>query len=464
MATGWAKLGSALGGDQSELAYQEGLALGAKTQNALAEARRRVDENLAREQVSQSLGDIFGGGMSPVDEGLAYGTLARSGINMGDVMGARGKQREFDTRAQIANADTTEADAQRLLLSLASSPQEQFYKVGGGYADKLHPDKGIVPLGDAMGGGGEDTSNQVELIKFVSGLDQAGWDAMSPQDRQAAALDILRNYGRTFDAGGVEYTTSLNPFRRGAPSSGAPASGTPAAPGAGPAAAPPAAPAAPRPAAPRTTALISPQEVGNNSAVVEHGKVLGRETAEAKMALPQAMSRFRNQTQQTDLVMNNIDKLLPEISAWTTGPLGKFLGTVWGTPAYDFQAAMDTIKANVGFQQLQQMRYESPTGGALGQVAVQELNFLQAALGNLNQAQSPTQVREMLGQVRTRYDQFKAAAEADFAAAQQKAQMLSPGAAAPGAVPEFATEAEAAAAGLAPGTRVKIGGVMGTWQ
>jgi hypothetical protein len=35
---------------------------------------------------------------------------------------------------------------------------------------------------------------------------------------------------------------------------------------------------------------------------------------------------------------------------------------------------------------------------------------------------------------------------------------------APGGVPEFADEASAAAAGLRPGTRVKIGGVTGTWR
>jgi hypothetical protein len=32
------------------------------------------------------------------------------------------------------------------------------------------------------------------------------------------------------------------------------------------------------------------------------------------------------------------------------------------------------------------------------------------------------------------------------------------------AIPEFATEAEAAKAGLQPGTRVKIGGQTGTWH
>ena len=48
------------------------------------------------------------------------------------------------------------------------------------------------------------------------------------------------------------------------------------------------------------------------------------------------------------------------------------------------EGALTTIKANLGFEQLQAMRDASPTGGALGQVAVQELEALQSTIANLN--------------------------------------------------------------------------------
>ncbi len=406
MATGWGTLGAALGGNGAEPAYQEGLALGAKTQTALAEARKRVDENAAREQLAQSLGDIFGGTPGPTqntDQALAYANAARSGVNLGDVFGARAKQQEYDTRARVADTATPEADAQRLLLSLTNGPQETLYKVGGGYADKLHPDKGLTPLGAALGAdtGGGGSAAAIQVLKAFGFIDPTTGQVKPGMEKQA--FDVMRTTGHVVDEGGVPGVVNFNPYGPAAPATGA-------------------APAHPTAAAAPALAPVSDAgRVAGNVRTIEEGKVLGHETGEAKMALPQAQARFRNQTQQTDLVMKNIDKVLPEVSAWTTGPGGKLLGTLWGTPAYDLKSSINTIKANIGFQQLQQMRYESPTGGALGQVAVQELEFLQSALGNLDMAQSPEQIRDSLSQVRQRYDQFKAAAKADLDAAQLKA-------------------------------------------
>ncbi len=50
------------------------------------------------------------------------------------------------------------------------------------------------------------------------------------------------------------------------------------------------------------------------------------------------------------------------------------------------------------------MREESPTGGALGQVAVQELVALQATLGSLDLRQSPELVIATLKNVKATYD------------------------------------------------------------
>lgn len=52
--------------------------------------------------------------------------------------------------------------------------------------------------------------------------------------------------------------------------------------------------------------------------------------------------------------------------------------------ARDNYLAVNTIKANLGFDALQAMRDASPTGGALGQVAVQELEMLQSTVAALD--------------------------------------------------------------------------------
>jgi hypothetical protein len=54
------------------------------------------------------------------------------------------------------------------------------------------------------------------------------------------------------------------------------------------------------------------------------------------------------------------------------------------------------------------MRAASPTGGALGQVAVQELNFLQSVLGSLDTKQSPATVKANLEKIKTHFNNWKA--------------------------------------------------------
>lgn len=89
----------------------------------------------------------------------------------------------------------------------------------------------------------------------------------------------------------------------------------------------------------------------------------------------------------------------------TTGP-GSMLSKVPGTDARDLQAKLDTIKANLGFDRLQQMREMSPTGGALGAVAVQELIALQSTVASLDQAQSAKELEKSLTKIEGHYNKW----------------------------------------------------------
>lgn len=93
------------------------------------------------------------------------------------------------------------------------------------------------------------------------------------------------------------------------------------------------------------------------------------------------------------------------VGVTTTGP-GSLLSKVPGTNARDLQAKLDTVKANLGFDRLQQMREMSPTGGALGAVAVQELIALQSTVASLDQAQSPTELRKSLEKIERHYNKW----------------------------------------------------------
>lgn len=103
--------------------------------------------------------------------------------------------------------------------------------------------------------------------------------------------------------------------------------------------------------------------------------------------------------------MSGADRVLSEVGeaqkmvGHSTAGIGAILSSVPGTSAKDLQAKLSMVKANLGFQELQAMREASPTGGALGQVAVQELAMLQSTVAALDQAQSPAQLKAGLAKV-----------------------------------------------------------------
>ena len=170
-----------------------------------------------------------------------------------------------------------------------------------------------------------------------------------------------------------------------------------------------------------------------------------RSEAQRLENMPKVELSVANRQQQAGLVKQTIDDALKETGFFTTGGIGRLAAAVPGTPAYDLARRIETIKANIGFGELQRMRDESPTGGALGQVAVQELTYLQSALGNLDQAQSREELEKNLRNIRSiieRYERIRANAfERDYGRKPDVERLLRD--------PE-AVEQKAQAAGAAP--------------
>lgn len=420
MADGWMKLGSALGGN-SELEYQKGLQLGAQTENALAEARKRVDENAARMELDGSLQAM---GFTP-EQSRAASTTLRAGGNLGDAFSAMLKSQEHGFRATAGDPNSTPEAANAALRGVASGPVERYYNVGsGGYADKF-ADTGVMPLGDAAGGGGGE-ADRVQWAKYVLGLDEATRDKALLYDKNVQGI---RNVGETptYFAPGRGVQPSLVP------------NAAPIAPGAAPGAsgqtfAPPAAgPGVVQP-------MVTNAMVNQNLAEAERAKVIGRESGQAFAGLAQGRAKVRNQTTMADSVIAEVDRALGDTNWWSAGPAGMAMRGLAFTDAGQLQRSVDMIKANIGFQQLQQMRAENLTGAGLGQIAVQELGYLQASLANLDTAQDPDQLARALQNVRTRFSMFKTALAEDLAAQTELAGVGNPMQApaapvAPGAAP-----------------------------
>lgn len=95
-----------------------------------------------------------------------------------------------------------------------------------------------------------------------------------------------------------------------------------------------------------------------------------------------------------------------DVSGFSAGTIGGNLSGIKGAPAYNLERNIDTIKANLGFQELQAMRQASPTGGALGAIAVQELNALQSTVASLDTGQSPEQLRQNLSKIERHYQRW----------------------------------------------------------
>lgn len=99
-------------------------------------------------------------------------------------------------------------------------------------------------------------------------------------------------------------------------------------------------------------------------------------------------------------IVDDIDALSGRVNNSTAGLIGALGKWVPGTAAHDFAADLETLAANISFKELQEMRNASKTGGALGQVAIRELELLESALGSLRQSQSPDQLKANLAKAR----------------------------------------------------------------
>jgi hypothetical protein len=167
--------------------------------------------------------------------------------------------------------------------------------------------------------------------------------------------------------------------------------------------------------APKGTASIATPKAPTGFRYTPDGSALEPIPGGPKDTAPKEAARAQGAVRKADTVIRKVDEALGLVGPTTTGLIGDLrstmLGRITGSGAFDLEKTIDTIKANLGFSELQAMREASPTGGALGQVAVQELNMLQSTIASLDKGQDDEIVRRNLEQVKQHFQNWKAAVE-----------------------------------------------------
>ena len=131
---------------------------------------------------------------------------------------------------------------------------------------------------------------------------------------------------------------------------------------------------------------------------------------------PQGMTPY--QAERQTRILNDVDSLKDKIVdengnvnayANTVLGVGSYTRFIRGTPAFDFAAQVDSLKANIFTGELTAMREASKTGGAVGNVSDKEGDRLAAVLGALDTGQSPEQFAENLQKIKDSIDRWNIA-------------------------------------------------------
>jgi hypothetical protein len=145
------------------------------------------------------------------------------------------------------------------------------------------------------------------------------------------------------------------------------------------------------------------QAIIQNKAQEQYATTTAEGRAKKDLAAPE---KARQQERSGGIVIQDIDRALTTVNRPglpSTGAIGAIAKNIPGTNAFDVSELMNSIKSNAAFDRLQAMREASPTGGALGGVAVEELRMLQAAIGSLEQSQGKPQFEDNLRRVKNIY-------------------------------------------------------------
>lgn len=139
------------------------------------------------------------------------------------------------------------------------------------------------------------------------------------------------------------------------------------------------------------------------------------------------LKSYGSVSDHANVVKVNADRALQYLQSADAGILMQTLRSgasrVPGTAAYDLWDALETIKNNVGIDELQRMRQSSPTGGAMGNVSDRDMATLTGTLGRLEVARDPVRLKEDLENLLSTYSRVVGYAGQDAEKAQYRMQL-----------------------------------------
>jgi hypothetical protein len=141
-------------------------------------------------------------------------------------------------------------------------------------------------------------------------------------------------------------------------------------------------------------------EIEKNRAAIE------KQRREIETDERKKQGRDAQEVNQASLAIDEIDRAIGIMDndglIGSTGSAAMLSG-IAGTDARKLDAVLSPVRAGIGFAELQRMRDNSPTGGALGGITENELKFLQSVKGSLDPAMGEEMLKDNLNRLWNTY-------------------------------------------------------------
>jgi hypothetical protein len=111
------------------------------------------------------------------------------------------------------------------------------------------------------------------------------------------------------------------------------------------------------------------------------------------------ISSLKNSLNQFKIATSSLEKASKDVDLWSSGFIGGNTSWLPGVPGYNLKQKLMPANATTALEGLKQMRFESPTGAAVGNVALGELEIFMSKLGSLDVGQKPSQLKEAIKEV-----------------------------------------------------------------
>lgn len=125
--------------------------------------------------------------------------------------------------------------------------------------------------------------------------------------------------------------------------------------------------------------------------------------------LAKAAARNEHARETATRILRSTQDALEQINknpTVTTGPAAWITGSIPFTPAGALRQTIRGATSPIAIQELNRMRSESPTGGAMSNVSDRDMQILQEVYGSLNTAQNADQLRRSLNNVQEIYSKI----------------------------------------------------------